>query len=154
MGLVWDWCGTGVGLVWDWYGTGVRGRYREVRQLCRRRVKASAVWPGPDFNSPRHPISGVIASVITHPIDTLKTCLQADMYGEVYQNIVQALFKLIREQGFASLFQGILPRTCMCILAFFVTTTLKAKSEQYKFVLQQREQRRKRKQSATLAIQG
>mmetsp|Transcript_62836 Transcript_62836/g.101275 ORF Transcript_62836/g.101275 Transcript_62836/m.101275 type:complete len:143 (-) Transcript_62836:27-455(-) len=99
-------------------------------------------------------ISGVIASVITHPIDTLKTCLQADMYGEVYQNIVQALFKLIREQGFASLFQGILPRTCMCILAFFVTTTLKAKSEQYKFVLQQREQRRKRKQSATLAIQG
>ena len=50
--------------------------------------------------------AGVAAGLLTHPFDTAKTCIQADMKGEEFRTARQTIPKLIRERGFTSLFRG------------------------------------------------
>lgn len=80
-------------------------------------------------------IAGVIAAVLTHPMDTIKTCLQADMHGNVYKNIWQTFTLLVDERGFASLFGGMVPRMVMVIICFFVTSLLRNAAVSYKTML-------------------
>ena len=65
-------------------------------------------------------IAGTTAAIITHPIDTAKTCIQSDMKGETWPSAIVAIQKLVHEGGIASLYRGMVPRTVRLCGAFFV----------------------------------
>jgi hypothetical protein len=65
-------------------------------------------------------IAGTVAAVLTHPIDTAKTCVQSDMEGSIWPSARRAIQNLVREGGIASLYRGIIPRTARLCGAFFV----------------------------------
>jgi solute carrier family 25 2-oxodicarboxylate transporter 21 len=65
-------------------------------------------------------LAGTVAAILTHPIDTIKTNLQSDMTGEIWSSTRQAFSKLYREDGFGSLYRGMIPRTARLCGAFFI----------------------------------
>jgi len=83
-------------------------------------------------------LAGVFAAVITHPVDTVKTVIQTDLAGVTYRNVWQAIAHVAKERGFLSLYHGIVPRTCLTILSFFITTLLKSHVERLKARLEDR----------------
>ena len=77
--------------------------------------------------------AGTIAALLTHPVDTAKTCVQADITGkEGWRSAVTALPRLVREGGVKSLYQGGLARTLRLCGAFFVCMTLREKAIDFK----------------------
>lgn len=77
--------------------------------------------------------AGTIAALLTHPVDTAKTCIQSDMTGkEGWKNARTALPRLIREGGIRSLYQGGLARTLRLCGAFLVCMTLREKAIDFK----------------------
>ena len=68
--------------------------------------------------------AGVTAALLTHPMDTIKSCLQSDLFGTTYNNIVRTMTLIVKNSGWGGLFQGFVPRTILVIVAFFITTTL------------------------------
>ena len=76
--------------------------------------------------------AGVSAGLLTHPFDTAKTCMQADMKGEEFQSARQALPKLIRERGFTSLFRGGAARALRNCGAFYTCMSLREYAIDYK----------------------
>ena len=69
--------------------------------------------------------SGLFASSISHPFDTAKTKIQADLNGEKYISIRQTISKIIHEKGAPTLFVGIIPRTLQISSAFYIINTVK-----------------------------
>jgi len=69
-------------------------------------------------------LAGSAAAILTHPVDTAKTCIQSDMAGHKWPNARQAMAKLLQEGGIPSLFKGVVPRTFRLCGAFFVCMTL------------------------------
>jgi len=76
--------------------------------------------------------AGVIAAVLTHPADTAKTCMQADLECKTYPTARAAFFDHLRNNGIASLYKGGLARTTRLCGAFFIVSTLREKVIQYK----------------------
>ena len=50
--------------------------------------------------------AGPFCSMLSHPPDTIKTCLQGDVEGAKFQNYGQAMRKLAAERGVAALWAG------------------------------------------------
>ena len=65
-------------------------------------------------------LAGTVAAILTHPIDTAKTCVQSDMDGKRWPSARRAIQNLVREGGIASLYRGMIPRTARLCGAFFV----------------------------------
>ena len=76
--------------------------------------------------------AGVLANLASHPVDTAKTVVQADVTGRVYKNMLQSLPLLYRESGWAALYRGGLPRTVRTCGAFFIVSTIREKCIQWK----------------------
>lgn len=76
--------------------------------------------------------AGVLANLASHPIDTAKTVVQADVTGTTYKSMLQALPKLWGESGLARLYNGGLPRTIRTCGAFFIVSTIREQCIQYK----------------------
>jgi len=70
-------------------------------------------------------VAGVSAGLLTHPVDTAKTCLQSDMVGEKWTSARQAIPTLVRETGVTSLFRGGAARALRNCGAFFVVMSLR-----------------------------
>ena len=51
-------------------------------------------------------VGGTVAAVLTHPVDTAKTCMQSDMAGGTYPNARTALAKVYAEKGVRGLYGG------------------------------------------------
>ena len=64
--------------------------------------------------------AGTTAAVITHPIDTAKTCVQSDMSAKQWPTARYAISRLMLDEGVASLYRGFLPRTVRICGATFV----------------------------------
>jgi hypothetical protein len=64
--------------------------------------------------------AGTIAAILTHPIDTAKTCVQSDMSATIWPTARGAISKLMQKGGIASLYRGMIPRTVRLCGAFFV----------------------------------
>jgi solute carrier family 25 2-oxodicarboxylate transporter 21 len=64
--------------------------------------------------------AGTIAAILTHPIDTAKTCVQSDMSATIWPTARDATSKLMQKGGIASLYRGMIPRTVRLCGAFFV----------------------------------
>ena len=85
-------------------------------------------------------IAGTVAAVITHPLDTAKTCVQSDMVGKTWSTGRQAIRELVANHGgISSLYRGMIPRTTRLCGAFFVCLCVRDAFVSYK-EKQQREQ--------------
>ena len=76
--------------------------------------------------------AGVLANLASHPIDTAKTVIQADVTGEKYRGLVQSIAELYRSQGLRGLYLGGLARTIRTCGAFFIVSVIREKCIQYK----------------------
>jgi len=70
-------------------------------------------------------IAGVTASLITHPVDTAKTNVQADMQGKTFKSAIQAMPKLYAEGGIAAFYRGGAARCVRTVGAFIVVSSLR-----------------------------
>jgi len=69
--------------------------------------------------------AGVIANLLSHPVDTSKTNLQADLAGETYGSATSAFARLYQTRGVRALYSGGLARTIRGCGAFFVVSSLR-----------------------------
>ena len=69
-------------------------------------------------------IGGTVAAVLTHPVDTSKTCAQSDIAGVKYPNARTALGMVYREGGIKALYGGGLARTARLCGAFFIINNI------------------------------
>lgn len=66
------------------------------------------------------------AATITHPMDTIKTCMQGDMGREKYTTVTGTGNKLMAEYGVAKgLFKGLSFRIALIATTFFLVNNLK-----------------------------
>jgi solute carrier family 25 (mitochondrial 2-oxodicarboxylate transporter), member 21 len=77
-------------------------------------------------------LAGTTAAVLTHPVDTAKTCVQSDMSGKIWPTARAAMPKLLAQGGISSLFKGLVPRTFRLCGAFFVCMSLQNLAIGYK----------------------
>ena len=77
-------------------------------------------------------MAGTGAALLTHPIDTAKTCMQSDMSGVRYASARAALPQLLADGGVPSLYRGGLARTVRLCGAFFVCMTVRDMAIDYK----------------------
>ncbi|XP_063933621.1 uncharacterized protein LOC135145439 [Zophobas morio] len=54
-------------------------------------------------------LAGIIATVVTYPLDIVKTRMTVQKRGEVYKGTSDALLKMLRKEGTHSLFKGLTP---------------------------------------------
>jgi len=76
--------------------------------------------------------AGIIAATLTHPVDTAKTIMQADMSGTTWKNARSTTIILFNEQGISSLYRGFIPRTIRICGAFFVCMSLNEMATRWK----------------------
>jgi len=65
-------------------------------------------------------LGGIIGSLSSHPVDTAKTCMQADIAKQTYANARAAGKEMYQTRGVRSLYLGGLARTLRASGAFFV----------------------------------
>ena len=74
-------------------------------------------------------IGALLAGVITHPMDTIKTCMQGDMGRVKYDGILQTGRSLAAEHGVVQgLFKGLFWRISLISTTFFLVNTFKQKT--------------------------
>jgi len=69
-------------------------------------------------------LAGIMAAIVTHPVDTAKTVIQADIGVKVHPNSRTAFMHLLNTEGVSSLYRGFVPRTVRICGAFFACTTI------------------------------
>ena len=77
-------------------------------------------------------LAGTTAAILTHPVDTVKTCIQSDMSGKTWPSMRESLPHLYNEGGLASLYRGMIPRTIRTCGAFFLCMSLQSMATDYK----------------------
>eukprot|EP00040_Diaphanoeca_grandis_P025699 m.142790 g.142790 ORF g.142790 m.142790 type:complete len:277 (-) comp30271_c1_seq1:76-906(-) len=72
--------------------------------------------------------TAVVAATASHPMDTIKTCMQGDILREKYGNIVQTGQALVAEHGLAKgLFAGLTWRIALITSTFFLVNGAKTR---------------------------
>lgn len=69
-------------------------------------------------------ITGGAVAIVTHPIDTIKTCIQNDYQGTVIRNMRDAGRSIYKTKGLYGFFSGGVPRTVHCALTVAMISTL------------------------------
>ena len=64
--------------------------------------------------------AGVIAASLSHPMDTIKTCMQGDLAGKRYGGVAKTAATLYKEAGAGAFFRGWAWRTGRMICAVFI----------------------------------
>jgi len=70
-------------------------------------------------------IAGILAGIVTHPIDTVKTAVQADMGKERFLTALHALYIYRKTYGIGGLFKGFTFRTVRLCVAFIIIANLR-----------------------------
>jgi hypothetical protein len=68
---------------------------------------------------------GVVASVLSHPMDTIKTCMQGDIKGERYGSVMQTAAKVHSESGIPGFYRGVGWRTSRLICLVGIINVIK-----------------------------
>ena len=76
--------------------------------------------------------AGTMAAVMTHPVDTAKTCMQGDMASKTYRNARSALGQVYSEHGIGGLYRGGAARTARICGAFFIVDNVREAAMKYK----------------------
>lgn len=69
--------------------------------------------------------AGMFAATLSHPVDTIKTCMQGDMQRERFGSLSRTAQELYRAEGLSAFFRGWSWRTGRMIGAVFVLGELK-----------------------------
>lgn len=69
--------------------------------------------------------AGTMAAVMTHPVDTAKTCTQGDLTGKTYKNARSAVGQIYSEHGIGGLYRGGAARTVRICGAFFIVDNVR-----------------------------
>lgn len=77
-------------------------------------------------------LGGSFAAVLTHPVDTAKTCVQSDLEGTKYPNAISTTKHLYQTGGIPVLFKGVIPRTLRLCGACFVITNVRTQMMNFK----------------------
>ena len=77
-------------------------------------------------------ISGTLSALLTHPVDTAKTCFQADLTGKTYSSATSAFFTVYKQGGVGALFNGAAARTTRLCGAFFINGMVRDQAMKYK----------------------
>eukprot|EP01063_Lacrimia_lanifica_P024177 TRINITY_DN32139_c0_g1_i1.p1 TRINITY_DN32139_c0_g1~~TRINITY_DN32139_c0_g1_i1.p1 ORF type:complete len:290 (+),score=98.50 TRINITY_DN32139_c0_g1_i1:49-918(+) len=77
-------------------------------------------------------IAGVLAAAATHPADTTKTVVQADLAGTTYPTARAAFAALTAQHGYGAMCKAFLPRTARVCGAFTVCQSLRHFAIEYK----------------------
>mmetsp|Transcript_60299 Transcript_60299/g.73881 ORF Transcript_60299/g.73881 Transcript_60299/m.73881 type:complete len:251 (-) Transcript_60299:34-786(-) len=70
-------------------------------------------------------IGGTFAAILTHPVDTAKTCVQSDLVGDKYPTARWTGVHLYKNGGLPVLFKGVVPRTLRLCGACFVISQVR-----------------------------
>jgi len=70
-------------------------------------------------------IGGVIAATLSHPLDTIKTCMQGDLKGEKYGSLSSTARTIFQEGGHKQFFRGFGWRTTRMILSIAIIGEIK-----------------------------
>mmetsp|Transcript_14269 Transcript_14269/g.17640 ORF Transcript_14269/g.17640 Transcript_14269/m.17640 type:complete len:280 (-) Transcript_14269:149-988(-) len=71
--------------------------------------------------------AGVVANITSHPIDTVKTILQADITGEKFKKFGPTFRSVVSEHGIPGLYRGGLARSIRGSVAFFIVSSIREK---------------------------
>mmetsp|Transcript_6466 Transcript_6466/g.15615 ORF Transcript_6466/g.15615 Transcript_6466/m.15615 type:complete len:113 (+) Transcript_6466:105-443(+) len=71
--------------------------------------------------------AGMIAATLSHPLDTMKTCMQGDVEQKTYKSLFQTFSTLYKEEGAGRFFRGWSWRTTRMICAIFLLGQCKTK---------------------------
>jgi len=77
-------------------------------------------------------IAGVTAALVTHPVDTAKTVVQADLAGNQFKSAIQAMPKLYAEGGIGAFYRGGAARCVRTVGAFIVVSSMREAMIQHK----------------------
>lgn len=80
--------------------------------------------------------SGIVASIFSHPVDTIKTIIQADMEGKKFANSRVVFTDLVKNRGITSLYLGGGPRLIRNCGAFFIVAMIRNQVVEYKTKLE------------------
>jgi hypothetical protein len=72
-------------------------------------------------------LGGLFACYMTHPFDTIKTCMQGDIEREVYGTFSQSGKKIMAESGFTGFYRGATFRYGRMVCAVFIMDLLREK---------------------------
>lgn len=64
--------------------------------------------------------AGIVSATLSHPMDTIKTCMQGDVEEKTYKTLTETAKVLYREGGFVRMFNGFGWRTGRMILGIFI----------------------------------
>lgn len=71
--------------------------------------------------------TGLVVATATHPVDTIKTRMQADYKRTTIKTMRDAVRTIYAERGFAGFFSGVAPRAVRAGLAIPLIGTIKQK---------------------------
>eukprot|EP00483_Globobulimina_turgida_P006382 UN06392 len=64
--------------------------------------------------------AGFVASGLSHPADTIKTCMQGDIQRNTYTRAMAGLKLIVKRDGFAGLYRGFMWRYLRMGMTFFI----------------------------------
>jgi len=76
--------------------------------------------------------AGIISTYVTHPVDTIKTLLQADISRKRFSNMLAAGNELFQKGGVRAFYKGAVPRCIRTMGAFFIISFCREKWIQWK----------------------
>ena len=72
-------------------------------------------------------LGGLFACYLTHPFDTIKTCMQGDIEREVYGSFTQTGKKIMADSGFTGFYRGATFRYGRMVCAVFIMDMMREK---------------------------
>jgi len=72
-------------------------------------------------------LGGLFACYLTHPFDTIKTCMQGDIERELYGNFVQTASKIMSDSGVTGFYRGATFRYGRMVCAVFIMDLMREK---------------------------
>jgi hypothetical protein len=100
-----------------------------VTPLIQTKLVESSGWDKNTALAAGSLAGALLAGVITHPMDTIKSCMQGDMGRAKYGGIVETCSAITAEHGVVQgLFKGLFYRIALISTTFFLVNTFKQKT--------------------------
>eukprot|EP00941_MAST-03F_sp_MAST-3F-sp1_P002130 g2130.t1 len=71
--------------------------------------------------------SGIVAATLSHPMDTIKTCMQGDIERKTYGTLTETAKRIMQDSGPSGFFRGWAWRTGRMCCAMFIMSECKAR---------------------------
>lgn len=122
-----------------WIGCAVREAlwtcgYLSIPPVVRRELIQSAPQYFPTNDRARIPaalLGGLFACYLTHPFDTIKTCMQGDVKRELYGNFLQTFRTIYDSSGIRGFYRGATFRYSRMVCAVFIMDLMGEKVGQF-----------------------